>query len=62
MKQLLVFFRLLLYSIILILALDSILYPILLILFIYIELKNKVNVSVFHGIIDEVRKEIITKD
>lgn len=37
---------------------DPILYPICVILFTYIEFKDKVNVSVFHGIIDEVRKEL----
>lgn len=37
---------------------DPILYPICVILFTYIEFKDKVNVSVFHGIIDEVKKEL----
>ena len=37
---------------------DPILYPMCVILFTYIEFKDKVNVSVFHGIIDEVRKEL----
>ena len=37
---------------------DPILYPICVILFAYIEFKDKVNVSVFHGIIDEVKKEL----
>ena len=37
---------------------DPILYPICVILFAYIEFKDKVNVSVCHGIIDEVKKEL----
>lgn len=37
---------------------DPILYPICVILFAYIEFKDKVNVSVFHGIIDDVRREL----
>lgn len=44
--------------ILLILLDDPILYPIYVILFAYIEFKDKVNVSVFHGIIDEVKKEL----
>lgn len=37
---------------------DPILYPICVILFAYIEFKDKLSISVFHGIIDEVRKEL----
>lgn len=44
--------------VLLILLDDPILYSICVILFTYIEFKDKVNVSVFHGIIDEVRKEL----
>lgn len=51
--------RILIYMIILLILLnDPILYPICVILFAYIEFKDKVNVSVFHGIIDEVKKEL----
>lgn len=51
--------RILIYMTILLILLDDpILYPICVILFTYIEFKDKVNVSVFHGIIDEVRKEL----
>ena len=52
-------FIVLLYIILLLILLDDpILYPICVILFAYIEFKDKVNVSVFHGIIDDVRKEL----
>ena len=45
--------RVLLYMIVLLILLDDpILYPICVILFAYIEFKDKVNVSVFHGILD----------
>lgn len=44
--------------VLLILLDDPILYPICVILFAYIEFKDKVNVSVFHGIIDDVRREL----
>lgn len=44
--------------ILLILLDDPILYPICVILFAYIEFKDKLSISVFHGILDEVRKEI----
>lgn len=51
--------RVLLYMIVLLILLDDpILYPIYVILFAYIEFKDKVNVSVFHGILDDVRKEL----
>lgn len=51
--------RVLLYMIVLLILLDDpILYSICVILFTYIEFKDKVNVSVFHGIIDDVRKEL----
>lgn len=51
--------RVLLYMIVLLILLDDpILYPIYVILFTYIEFKDKVNVSVFHGIIDDVRREL----
>ena len=51
--------RILIYMIILLILLDDpILYPICVILFTYIEFKDKVNVGVFHSIIDEVRKEL----
>ena len=51
--------RVLLYMIVLLILLhDPILYPICVILFAYIEFKDKVNVSVFHGILDDVRKEL----
>lgn len=51
--------RVTIYIITLLFLLDNpILYPICVILFTYIEFKDKVNVSVFHGIIDEVRKEL----
>lgn len=47
------------YLITLFLLLDNpILYPICVILFTYIECKNKLSISVFHGILDEVRKKI----
>ena len=44
--------------VLLILLDDPILYPICVILFTYIEFKDKVNVSVFHGIIDDVRRKL----
>lgn len=51
--------RILIYMIILLILLDDpILYPICVILFTYIECKDKLSISVFHGIIDKVRKEI----
>lgn len=51
--------RVTIYMIVLLFLLnDPILYPICVILFTYIEFKDKVNVSVFHGIIDDVRKEL----
>lgn len=51
--------RILIYMIILLILLDDpILYPICAILFAYIECKDKLSISVFHGILDEVRKEI----
>lgn len=51
--------RVLLYMIVLLILLDDpILYLICVILFTYIEFKDKVNVSVFHGIIDDVRREL----
>lgn len=51
--------RVTIYIIILLFLLnDPILYPVCVILFTYIECKDKLSVSVFHGIIDEVRKEI----
>lgn len=51
--------RITFYLITLFLLLDNpILYPICAILFAYIECKDKLSISVFHGIIDEVRKEI----
>lgn len=51
--------RVTIYIITLLFLLDNpILYPMCVILFTYIEFKDKVNVSVFHGIIDEVRKEL----
>lgn len=51
--------RILIYMIILLILLDDpILYPICVILFTYIECKDKLSISVFHGILDEVRKEI----
>lgn len=51
--------RVLLYMIVLLILLDDpILYPICVTLFAYIEFKDKVNVSVFHGILDDVRKEL----
>lgn len=51
--------RVTIYIITLLFLLDNpILYPICVILFTYIEFKDKVNVSVFHGIIDDVRREL----
>lgn len=51
--------RVIFYLITLFLLLDNpILYPICAILFAYIECKDKLSISVFHGILDEVRKEI----
>lgn len=51
--------RILIYMIILLILLDDpILYPICVILFTYIEYKDKLSISVFHGILDKVRKEI----
>lgn len=51
--------RILIYMIILLILLDDpILYPICVILFTYIEYKDKLSISVFHGILDEVRKKI----
>jgi hypothetical protein len=51
--------RILIYMIILLILLDNpILYPICVILFAYIEFKDKLSISVFHGILDDVRKEL----
>lgn len=51
--------RVLLYIVVLLILLDDpILYPICVILFAYIEFKDKLSISVFHGIIDEVKKEL----
>jgi len=44
--------------ILLILLDDPILYPICVILFTYIEFKDKLSISVFHGILDDVRREL----
>jgi hypothetical protein len=37
---------------------DPILYPMCVILFTYIECKDKLSISVFHGIIDDVKREL----
>lgn len=51
--------RILIYMIILLILLDDpILYPICVILFTYIEFKDKLSISVFHGILDNVRREL----
>lgn len=51
--------RILIYMIILLILLDDpILYPICVILFTYIEFKDKLSMSVFHGILDDVRREL----
>lgn len=51
--------RVLLYMIVLLILLDDpILYPICVILFTYIEFKDKLSISVFHGILDDVRREL----
>jgi hypothetical protein len=51
--------RILIYMIILLILLDDpILYPICVILFAYIEFKDKLSISVFHGILDDVRREL----
>lgn len=51
--------RVLLYMIVLLILLDDpILYPICVILFTYVEFKDKVNVSIFHGIIDDVKRKL----
>lgn len=51
--------RVTIYIITLLFLLDNpILYPMCVILFTYIECKDKLSISVFHGIIDKVRKEI----
>lgn len=51
--------RVTIYIITLLFLLDNpILYPICVILFAYIEFKDKLSISVFHGILDDVRKEL----
>lgn len=51
--------RVLLYMIVLLILLDDpILYPICVILFTYIEFKDKLSISVFHGILDDVRRKL----
>lgn len=44
--------------VLLILLDDPILYPMCVILFAYIEFKDKLSISVFHGILDDVRREL----
>lgn len=51
--------RILIYMIILLILLDDpILYPICVILFTYIEFKDKVSISTFYSILDDIKREL----